>query len=140
MSPDEAWTEAANNESPPPHGSVGSNIALHFSKFPDDRMVFGPVWWARLSNAINAALSASPGVDVRPLEWVLNEPGFTGQSAETPVGRYNTWRLPDKGSWAVRSESMPLRIEPNESAAKLAADQHYRARIGTALRTAGGGG
>lgn len=140
MSPEEAWKEAANNEAPPPRGSIGSEIALHFSQFHDGRIAYGPTWWARIGNAINTALSASPGVEVRPLEWhqVNGFWGLIWQADDRFDHVYSIFRWKDGTfAWSFASQSRPCE---SVDEAKEACDQHYRARIGLALRMAGGGG
>lgn len=92
------------------------------------------------SDIANALLSASPSVEVRPLEWesVAGLWGLVSQAGDRFGRVYSILRWNDGSfSWSFGGKSTPCE---SIDAAKLAADQHYRARIGLALRTAGGGG
>lgn len=95
----------------------------------------------KLRNDIaNALLSASPGVEVRPLEWhqVNGFWGLIWQADDRFDHVYSIFRWKDGTfAWSFASQSRPCQ---SVDEAKDACDMHYRASIGLALRTAGGRG
>lgn len=85
-------------------------------------------------------LSASPGVEVRPLEWVVNPRDSRRLKARTILGDYEVYERARGGWKCVMLKGTPDVDCESFDEGKAMCDQHYRARIGLALRTAGGGG
>lgn len=96
--------------------------------------------WKIIESMRIGLLSASPGVEVKPLEWE-SDPGYPDLhfTAQSIVGTYILWVSTGECSAFFPGAASKVVVK-TAAEAKQSCDAHYRARIGLALRTAGGGG
>ncbi|MCK9361762.1 hypothetical protein M0Q28_06100 [Patescibacteria group bacterium] len=96
-------------------------------------MAFGPDEWPARKLGAPVEAAKGGGVGVKPLEWEEFERGSGSVYAISIFGRYSAWREGEYGRYETPEGYRSRSIDGGIDAAKAAAQDHFEARIRSAL-------